>query len=67
LSGLFDTDPDPAGLTLTDKVYWLCVKLAVTFLGVSMVIVAGFDEPVRSPDQFKKLYPVLGVAVTVTG
>ena len=41
-------------------------KLAVTFLGLSIVSVAGFTEPLRSPDQPLNANPELGTAVNAT-
>jgi hypothetical protein len=50
-----DTVPAPEGLILTVKVYWLCEKLAVTFLGPLIVMEVGLVELDKSPDQFRKV------------
>ena len=42
------------------------LKFAVTLLFPFIVMVFGFTDPVRSPLQEPNVYPVLGVAVTVT-
>ena len=47
-------------------VYAFWVKLAVTVLSESIVMVTGLDEPVAPSDQPVKEYPALGVAVRLT-
>jgi hypothetical protein len=66
LFGLLDTDPEFEGLILIVSVYWICVKLATTLFGPFIVMVAGFVEPERFPDQPLKLYPGIAVAVIWT-
>ncbi len=44
----------------------IAVKVAVTFLGLFMVMFMGLVVPVRSTDQPLKLYPVFAVAETET-
>ena len=64
-SGDFVTDPPTAVIFRTYPVC-ICVKLAVTLLLESMVIVAGFMLPDNAPDHPVNWYPVLAVAVSVT-
>ena len=51
---------------VTVRVPGVAVKLAVTLFEPLIVTEAGLTEPVRSPDQVEKLYPVAGAAETWT-
>jgi len=53
-----------AGLTVRDP--GRAVKFAVTDVLLLMVSVSGLLVPVASPLQLLKIYPALGVAVSVT-
>ena len=58
--------PAPSGDTTVVRLYVISVKVAVTDLSLSIMIVVVAEELVMLPDQPENIQPVAGLAVTLT-